>query len=117
VKVKAIKKGYFSEQIKEPGVVFECSVEAFSDAIRKTNPPGWMEIVEASPEEMKAVEEKRAKDGIRKNAPPVVKGSAKDLGVGKSAVVQHGEPVAPAESKPAAGKGGTGSKDVLGAGK
>lgn len=116
MKVRAIRKGYFGESLREPGDVFECQVSEFSDSIRKTNPPGWMEIVDASADERKAVDEIRATEGIRKNKPVVPKGSAADLGVSRAAPAEApGVAEVKPEGKQSSSKGGsgTGSKDVL----
>ena len=113
MKVRAVAKGYFNESIRLPGAEFDCTVEQFSDALRKTNPPGWMEIVSASPEEQKAVDELRRMKGVRQNKPAPPKGSAPDLGVGKAIPVEVPGFQAKPEEKPEEKKGGTGSKDVL----
>jgi hypothetical protein len=113
MKVRAVRKGYFGETTREPGDVFECKVSEFSDSMRKANPPGWMEIVDASSEEQKAVDEIRSSEGVRKNKPPTPKGSAADLGVSKAAHIEAPGVETKPEGKPSGKGGGTGSKDVL----
>ena len=115
--VRAIKPGYFGEVRRNPGDKFECPAgPLFSDAHRKKNPPGWMEIVSASPEEQAQVDEVRKALGTRLNAPAKQVGTAESLGVSKATPPDSVGKTQTDPKKPET-KGATGNKDVLGGGK
>jgi len=46
IRVRAVKVGYYGNQLRQPGTVFEIAdMKAFSDSKRERR-PGWMELVD-----------------------------------------------------------------------